>query len=291
MILNKIDINDRLLNNPEPIEVSKMRQYILDSFSNLEFIEAGHTYYLHNSDGSKVKVPSVSSLIADLEPKADWDKIKENYARKNNMTVQQVSRMWEENNLRSTNNGTSTHLYGENLMKFVMGSEDFDAIIQPQYEKGYLIPYSPKQEAVQKYWQDMFRIPSIYPLLPEVKMYMPLDNRFGIKKLYCGTADITLAYQDPNSGEWCTGIMDFKTNGSLTNDFARSRKTMMLPPFNDLIDEPLSHYTIQLGLYSLMLMNLGFKVIDRRLIWLKEDGTYDKIALPDITQRLIQYYG
>lgn len=209
MILNKKDVERRLLLNPEPPEVKEMRKYILESFKNLEFIEEGHIYNLYSPDGSSVRVPSVSSLIEEFVPKVDWDKIKKYSAKKNNVTVDELTRQWEETNIKSTNNGTSTHLYGENLMKMMIGSEDFDPIIKPQYEKGYLIPYSPKQDAIQKYWQDLFVIPDIYPLLPEVKMYMPTDNRFGIKKLYCGTADITLAFKD-KSGEWCILLQDYK---------------------------------------------------------------------------------
>lgn len=282
MILHKNDIDTRLLCNPEPIEVTKMREHILTSFKDLEFYEEGHKYLLGGT-----QIPSVSSLIEDLTPKVDWERIKKGKAKKEGCTVEELTRQWEENNVLSTNNGTSTHLYGEMMMKFLLGEEVFDPIIQPQYEKGYLLPYGGKQMAVQKYWQDIYGCSALYPLIPEARMYMPEDNKFGIKKLYCGTADLLFALF--HNGEWVLDIMDYKTNISLTNDFSRAKGKMMLSPFNDIIDESLGHYTIQLSLYSLMLMNLGYKVIDRRLIWLKEDGTYEKIALPDITQRLIEY--
>lgn len=283
MILNINDIRTKLLYNPEPQAVTEMRNHILISFKDLEFYEEGHKYLLNGQ-----QIPSVSSLIEDLTPKSDWMRIKQACAKKEGCTVEDLTRRWEEKNVLSTNNGTSTHLYGEMMMRFMLGDEIFDPIIQPQYEKGYLIPYSAKQMAIQKYWQDIFACQELYPLLPEVKMYMS-DNKFGIKKTYCGTADITFAYKDKITGEWCISIMDYKTNLDLKSDYARSKNKMMLSPFNDILDEPLGHYTIQLSLYSLMLMNLGYRVIDRRLIWLKDDGNYEKIALPDITGRLIEY--
>ena len=64
----------------------------------------------------------------------------------------------------------------------------------------------------------------------------------------------------------------------------------MLPPFDDMIDQPTGHYSFQLSAYQLMLMNLGYKVIDRKLIWLKDDGNYEKVALPDITDKIIKVY-
>lgn len=288
-MINKTDIIEKLTRCPVPHEVLNMRKHILDSFKNLEFIEEGHKYYLHNPDGTIIDVPSVSSLIKEFEPYVDWDAKAANKALKEGVPVEVIKRKWKENALRGTNPGNIHHLYGENLMKLIINPDnEIDATLKPQYEDGYLIPCAPKQEAIMKYWKDIMAIDEIYPLLPEVKMYMPTDNKFGIKKLYCGTADLTFAIK--YKGEWSIILMDYKTNYTLTNSFARDTGQYMLPPFDDLIDESLSHYIFQLSAYSLMLMNLGYKVIDRKLIWLKNDGDYEKIQLPDITQRLIDIY-
>ncbi len=76
------------------------------------------------------------------------------------------------------------------------------------------------------------------------------------------------------------------TNNSLTNDYARNTGNMMLPPFNDLYDESYGHYQLQFCLYQIPIENLGYKIIGRRLIWLKPDGTYEKIKTPDLTKRI-----
>lgn len=282
------DIQTRLKNNPEPKEVAEMREHILSSFSNLEFIEEGHKYFIHNEDGTVDTPVSVSGLIKEFEPYVDWDEKAEGVALKEGVDVEVIKRRWKENNLRATNSGSLDHLYGENYMYFLLNQTDFCNVIKPQYEEGFLIPSCPRQDAIVKYYTDIFGINEIYPLLPEVKMYMPKDNKFGIKKLYCGTADITLAIK--YRGEWCIIIHDFKTNASLTSDYNQKFKVTMLPPFDNMVDEPKSHYTFQLSAYALMLMNLGYKVIDRKLIWLKNDGNYEKITLPDITDKLITYY-
>ena len=282
------DIQTRLKNNPEPKEVAEMREHILSSFSNLEFIEEGHKYFIHNEDGTVDTPVSVSGLIKEFEPYVDWDEKAEGVALKEGVDVEVIKRRWKENNLRATNSGSLDHLYGENYMYFLLNQTDFCNVIKPQYEEGFLIPSCPRQDAIVKYYTDIFGINEIYPLLPEVKMYMPKDNKFGIKKLYCGTADITLAIK--YRGEWCIIIHDFKTNASLTSDYNQKFKVTMLPPFDNMVDEPKSHYTFQLSAYALMLMNLGYKVIDRKLIWLKNDGNYEKITLPDITKELIQVY-
>ena len=287
-MLHISDIEKRLLENPEPKEVTEMREHIMSYFSNLEFIEEGHKYFIHNEDGTVDTPVSVSGLIKEFEPYVDWDEKAEGVALKEGVDVEVIKRRWKENNLRATNSGSLDHLYGENYMYFLLNQTDFCNVIKPQYEEGFLIPSCPRQDAIVKYYTDIFGINEIYPLLPEVKMYMPKDNKFGIKKLYCGTADITLAIK--YRGEWCIIIHDFKTNASLTSDYNQKFKVTMLPPFDNMIDEPKSHYTFQLSAYALMLMNLGYKVIDRKLIWLKNDGNYEKITLPDITEKLIQVY-
>lgn len=289
-MLNINDIQYRLRNNPEPIEVAEIREHILSSFSNLEFIEEGHKYFIHNGDGSIDTPISVSGLIKEFEPYVDWDVKAEGVALKEGVDVEVIKRKWKENTLRATNSGSQHHEFGESYMNFIRGLDKstFCNSCIKQYEEGYLIPCAPKQEAILKYWEDIFKIDKLYPLLPEVKMYMPKDNKFGIKKLYCGTADITFAMK--YKGEWCILVMDYKTNQSLSSDYNQKFNITMLPPFDDMIDESKSHYTLQLSLYSLMLMNLGYKVIDRKLIWLKNDGNYEKITLPDITKKLIQIY-
>ena len=80
-------------------------------------------------------------------------------------------------------------------------------------------------------------------------------------------------------------VFDYKTNANITDDYSRQKNIMLLPPFDNMYQEALSEYTIQLSLYSLMLEDIGLKVIDRKLIWLK-DETYEKVTVPDISAKL-----
>lgn len=81
-------------------------------------------------------------------------------------------------------------------------------------------------------------------------------------------------------------IVTHNTNKTLVNDFARKNHRMMLPPFQDFPDEPLSHYTLQLSCYQMGIQQLGLPVSHRIIIWLKDDGTYELINVPDVTDRL-----
>ena len=115
------DIHYRLKNTPEPKEVAEIREHILSSFSNLEFIEEGHKYYIHNEDGTIDTPISVSGLIKEFEQHVDWDVKAEGVALKEGVTVDVIKRRWKENNLRATNSGTQHHEFGESYMNFVRG--------------------------------------------------------------------------------------------------------------------------------------------------------------------------
>lgn len=307
-MLNIKDITKRNQNRPEPPEVAAIRENILNSFSKLEFQEGPHKYYIHNEDGTKTEVPSVSGVTHQFKPHFDQEAQAAAYALKHDMLVEDVLRMWEETNVKATNNGTSTHLFGEAYMHFFMGDVDkLPDIIKPQYEKGYLIPYSPKQEAILKYYEDLFVQDNIYPVLPEAQVYMGINNEYNDIIQYAGTFDSLFAYRNPE-GKFQLMLHDFKTNRELISSFNRHvheivtnpqdklyekwldkygvNGGMALEPFTDLYDESYSYYILQLSAYSLCLQQLGYEIVDRRLIWLKEDGTYEKIKLPDYTVRL-----
>ena len=80
-------------------------------------------------------------------------------------------------------------------------------------------------------------------------------------------------------------IVTHNTNKDLFNNY---KGQTLLWPFNDLLDQNESYYTLQLSLYEIPMQNLGFNVIGRRLIWLRPDGSYEKIKLPEMTDRLRQ---
>ena len=152
------DIQTRLKNNPEPKEVAEMREHILSSFSNLEFIEEGHKYFIHNEDGTVDTPVSVSGLIKEFEPYVDWDEKAEGVALKEGVDVEVIKRRWKENNLRATNSGSLDHLYGENYMYFLLNQTDFFFFFKPQYEEGFLIPRCPRQDSIVKKYFIRFEI-------------------------------------------------------------------------------------------------------------------------------------
>lgn len=84
-------------------------------------------------------------------------------------------------------------------------------------------------------------------------------------------------------------IVTHNTNKDIYKDYSRAKGIMMLEPFESMgfFEEAYSHYCIQLSMYQIGLMQLGLEIVDRNLIWLKDDGTYEKVKTPDLTQTII----
>lgn len=289
-MLNITDVKKRLEINPEPQEIKNVRNLIIESFKDLEFIEDVHKYFIPLKNGGKKELPSVSSIIKQWEQNIDWDEKAQLKAFKLGINVEDLKKQWHENNIISTSCGSKTHFWGENAMNMLIGKENLTKKNMGfQYtEDGYLIPYCPKEWAITQYYTDILNNPDVYPVMPEAKIYMNYNDTFNIKTPYAGTFDILLAYK--YKGEIVYAIHDFKTNKDLYKQFAIDNNIKMLPPFDKMgfYEQPYHHYIIQLNLYQLGLMQLGLKIVDRCLIWLKDDGTYEKIKVPNITDKLLE---
>jgi hypothetical protein len=269
----------------EPKEVTNIRNKILKEFSDLEFIEEGHKYFLNG-----VQLPSVSEVTHNFcAYPFDSETQAARYAETHGETAQYWMDKWKFTSLKATTSGTLTHEFGESLGWLRNGHPEFITdSCKPKYikEKGWLIPTRPKEESVLKFYDELH--PNLHFVLAETKVYTGKNKELtNLKQDYCGTFDILFYYEDPvNSENSGLCIFDFKTNKELKKDFSREVGKMLLPPFADLYDESLSYYTLQLSCYQIPLEDIGLKVIARRIVWLKEDGTYELIPLEDVTNKL-----
>ena len=270
----------------EPETVAKARELILESFGDLEFYEDGHVYLLHGR-----QLNSVSGIghrfIAN--PFDETFQAAE-YAKKHGETADYWIRKWRCNSFRATTLGTKTHEFGESLAYLKAGHPEFirDSI-RAQYNGtyNYLAPIHPKEEAVESFLNEL--PPSYHLVLNETKVYSGKnpDSSKNLKEQICGTFDM-LYWFDGDGDETKAGfvIMDYKTNASLHNEYNRKYGRMLLPPFDNIVEEDYGLYVIQLNLYALMLEDIGLPVIARKIVWLKEDGTYETVKTPRISDLL-----
>lgn len=265
-------------NLPEIVEI---RKKIVDSYSNkLKFIEETHQYFL---DGEEYDC--VSHVTHKYSP-FDQEKVaNETYLRaKDNpnnkyfgMTVKEIIKQWEDHSADACEKGTNVHAFAESLFYVLTGTGDpvpgtedaFDGNMNP-------MPRNKKEEAVVKFWNDLPE--NFIPVLAETKVF----NQRGEK--YAGTFDVLFYYYDEKRPDRSgLVITDWKTNADLYKNF---NQQTMLAPFDDYLDQPIGYYRLQFACYQIPIEYLGYKVIGRRLIWLKEDGEYDKIRIDDLSSRM-----
>ena len=261
-------------------EIVRIRENIVNSYSNkLKFIEETHQYFL---DG--VEYDCVSHVTHKYNP-FDQEKVaNETYLRaKNNpnskyygKTVKQIIKEWEDHSADACEKGTNVHAFGESMFYYLTGTGEILDECKDAFKDGVPSPRNKKEEAVLKFWNDLPE--NMIPVLAETKVF----NKIGTP--YAGTFDILFYYLDTKCPEKSgLVIFDYKTNADLYKNF---NLQTMLAPFDDYLDQPIGYYRLQLALYQIPIEYLGYKVVGRRLIWLKEDGEYDKVKIPDLTDRL-----
>ena len=264
-------------------EIEDIRKKILDTYTNkLVFLEEPHEYYL---DG--VQYMCVSDVTHKYKPKSSeqmaegcvrkWQKEQDPSYKYYGMSKEEILAQWAKISGDACEFGTNVHAFGESMFYYM--TDQSDKILDECkgcFVDGRPHPRNPHEEAVVKFWDDIPE--NMVPVLAETKVF----NRKGTP--YAGTFDILFYYvEEPNSPNNGLVIFDYKTNKDLFNNF---KGQTLLWPFNDLLDQNESYYRLQLGLYQIPLENLGYKVVARRLIWLRPDGIYEKIKIPLITDRL-----
>lgn len=257
-------------------KVDECRKVLVEKFGDIRFIEEGHHYFI----GDDEYIP-VSNIIKKYEPYVDWDKKAEDYARKYGKRKEDVQKSWRLNNLKSTISGTRTHSFGESEINLLCGHPE---LICPQNRSQYieefntLIPTYPKEEAVKRFCDELE--PNLHPVGAEFKLSSKyIKNSLPI----CGTCDMLFYDSDKDSFI----IKDWKTNKSLIKEYSRNHNIMMMGCLDYLVDEPFSHYMLQMSIYQVMLESIGLKISDRVLIWLKEDGTYEKFHMDKIDDKIL----
>ena len=270
----------------EPQIVRETRKRILSAFADLQFLDEGHIYLLNGKE-----LQSVSTIAHRFESRPfDVDKQAFSFAKKHGHSADYWKMQWNCHSFCSTSIGTKTHEFGESLAYLFNGHPEMILDrIKPQFYAtyNYLAPLHPKEEAIIHFLEEL--PPSFHLVLNETKVYSGKnpDMTKNLKEQICGTFDM-LYYYDGDGDETSAGyvVMDYKTNADLYNAYSREKHIMLLPPFEDLYQESLGIYTIQLSLYALMLEDIGLHIIDRILIWLKDDGTYERISTKDLTNQL-----
>ena len=261
-----------------------IRKYILEKFSDINFIEESHQYFIDEKEYTPV-----SHIIDEYVPYVDWDEKASDYAKKYRKIKEEVQKEWKLKNLQSTISGTNIHEFGESYTNLLMGYPELICDSKKkQYIEEYntLLPIHPKEEAIISFYKNILSDSQTVKMKP-VGAELKLSTQYiENTKPICGTCDLLFEAEDIFSEEKYYVLADWKTNAKLYNDYNRTFGGKMLPPFNLMVEEPLSHYIIQFNLYRRMLESVGVNIGDMILIWLKERD-YEIINIPKIDNKII----
>ena len=262
-------------------EVKAIRDKIKDSFKDLVFDEGPHQYYLNGKN-----VRSVSKTI-DLfvVPFDSWGQAQSCYEKYYDdptspyyhMTPKEIKKSWDDNNRNANDQGTLAHAFGENAMHYMVGDYDaIDPIFKDRLVDGKFEARDGFEEAIVKFWNDL---PDEYvPVMVESRVYATCgtDN-----PVYAGTFDLLMYSTVP--GKEGLVIFDYKTNKDLYKNFKEKK---LKPPFQKMLDHNKNHYELQQALYENALNEIGLDVKGKRLVWIKNDGSYTIVKM---TEKVIPF--
>ena len=257
-------------------EVKAIREKIRDSFKDLVFDDKYHQYYLHGKN-----IPSVSKIVERFSEPFDkegmsqvcYEKYYEDPTSKYyHMTAEEIKKSWDDNNRQANEQGTYAHAFAENAMRYMVG--DYDAIedsFKDRLVDGKFYARTGFEEAVVKFWKDL---PDEYvPVMVESRVYATCGTDEAV---YAGTFDLLLYCTIPGKEGLVLG--DYKTNQDLYKNYKEKK---LLKPFDKLLDNPRGHYMIQQSAYQRALNEIGLTVKGKRLVWIKNDGTYQIVKLTE----------
>lgn len=235
---------------------------------NFKFNENSHTYtYLGNS-GKPIQVfESVTSFINRFKKKEDWVKLAGFVARRDGIPTSKVLEQWENKGKVAVTLGSAVH-------KWI---EDYYNGLDPKTPD--LFKEDPRVlERIEKF-KDLHQ-EKLHKLTPVKQEFRLFSRKWNI----AGTTDAIFKIEpDYFVGDW-------KTNEKFTtNDHPKGRFKKLLYPFEDLWENSLNIYSIQLSLYRLILQEeAGFSTRDSFLVWIgPEKPKLYKVV--DLRDRLYNY--
>lgn len=232
-----------------------------------KFDPISHSYtYVNLDTGKPIQIfESVSGFISQFKPPFDSDKIAGYVAKSRGITKEEVLAEWKQIAKEGTDLGTFVHEWIED---FYNGKNpdipplDYD--VEFEIAMDNIDPMGSWEERIydrvtkfKKIYEDR-----LYKLEAKQQEFRIFSRKWGI----AGTLD-ALFYLDPHYY-----IGDWKTNKKFTdNDHKDGRRQKMLYPFEDLWDNNLNGYSIQISMYRLMLEEAGFETAGGFLVWIGPD--------------------
>lgn len=212
--------------------IKEIKQELNRAFGKYEFIEDGH-YYLCN--GKRVGI-SVTRLIEEYANEFDKQGIAEKCAIKENKSVSEILEEWEYKNQFACAKGQNGHDKAQSLWSNAIYQEDeFDG------SKGFKKACESIYEQADNFYKDY----------KDMFTHIQDEQVIGSEEYNIASA-IDHIFLNKYTGE--AVLVDYKTNSILKgfNDDIKNRKytKKMMIPLQNIEDDSLHHYYLQLSIYK-----------------------------------------
>lgn len=240
-------------------------QYFLDP--NFRFDELSHTYtYVNSITGEPVqKFSSVTGFISTFKEKFESEKVAARVAKKRGVSTKSILNEWKEISDTALSLGTNVHKWIED---YYNGTNPPD----PQHPEELLRVNRFKTLYSEK----------LYKFTPICQEFRLFSRKWGL----AGTMDALFKLgNDYYVGDWKTN-KKFTTDSDCKGPFAKK----LLWPFDDLWENSLNSYSIQLSLYRLIMQEeAGFETKGAFLVWIGPKEKPMMYKTVDLRERLYKY--
>lgn len=235
----------------------------LKVFDKFTFFEEDHHY---ECNGKKVSI-SVTRLIEEYSNPFNQQAIAEKVATRDNKDVTQVLQEWEYKNKFACDKGSTCHEYAQSIWS---GEEYNELLFDGSIE--YLTAVNKIQAQAMNFWKDF-----------KDKFIHIKDEQLVGSEEYDICSAIDHLFLDENGNVW---LIDYKTNSILKgyNDDEKNRRytKKMLIPLQNLKDDSLNHYYLQLSIYKYLIEKYtNIKIYKTMIVYMSESiKNYEFIETP-----------
>lgn len=235
----------------------------LKVFDKFTFFEKDHHY---ECNGKKVGI-SVTRLIEEYSNPFDQQAIAEKVAIRDNKSVSEVLEEWKYKNRFACDKGSTCHEYAQSIWS---GEEYNELLFDGSIE--YLTAVNKIQSQAINFWKDF-----------KDKFIHIRDEQLVGSEEYNICSAIDHLFLDKEGNVW---LIDYKTNSILKgyNDDEKNRKytKKMLIPLQNLKDDALHHYYLQLSIYKYLVEKYtNIKIYKTMIVYMSESiKNYELIETP-----------
>ena len=241
----------------------------LKVFNKFTFFEEDHHY---ECNGKKVGI-SVTRLIEEYSNPFDQQAIAEKVALRDNKSVSEVLEEWEYKNKFACEKGSTCHEYAQSIWS---GEEYNELLFDGSIE--YLTAVNKIQSQAMNFWKDF-----------KDKFTHIQDEQLVGSEEYNICSAVDHLFLDKNGNVW---LIDYKTNSILKgyNDDEKNRRytKKMLIPLQNIKDDSLNHYYLQLSIYKYLIEKYtNIKIYKTMIVYMSENiENYELIETPYLMEEV-----